>query len=128
MPEADKKSPRQGRLFLCVFVLFLQLIPERKGQTQLLLQRMQAGDFPPDQHFIIKHMVQDICVFQHFVERRLDVFLVAVALNSQCDLFLLLWGAQLQIAQNLSLIHISEPTRQAEISYAVFCLKKKKNK
>ena len=25
----------------------------------------------------------------------------------------------------LSLIHISEPTRQAEISYAVFCLKKK---
>ena len=27
--------------------------------------------------------------------------------------------------QLLSLIHISEPTRQAEISYAVFCLKKK---
>ena len=25
-------------------------------------------------------------------------------------------------------IHISEPTRQAEISYAVFCLKKKKEK
>ena len=31
-------------------------------------------------------------------------------------------------AQYLSLIHISEPTRQAEISYAVFCLKKKKQK
>ena len=29
--------------------------------------------------------------------------------------------------KDLSLIHISEPTRQAEISYAVFCLKKKKN-
>ena len=29
-------------------------------------------------------------------------------------------------ADMLSLIHISEPTRQAEISYAVFCLKKKK--
>ena len=28
-------------------------------------------------------------------------------------------------ALQLSLIHISEPTRQAEISYAVFCLKKK---
>ena len=28
-------------------------------------------------------------------------------------------------ALELSLIHISEPTRQAEISYAVFCLKKK---
>src|SRR5665213_3686465 len=30
-------------------------------------------------------------------------------------------------AYELSLIHISEPTRQAEISYAVFCLKKKKH-
>src|SRR5674476_475163 len=32
----------------------------------------------------------------------------------------------LQSPHDLSLIHISEPTRQAEISYAVFCLKKKK--
>src|SRR5428012_12834 len=29
-------------------------------------------------------------------------------------------------AQGLSLIHISEPTRLGMISYAVFCLKKKK--
>ena len=29
------------------------------------------------------------------------------------------------IAHNLSLIHISEPTRLRRISYAVFCLKKK---
>src|SRR5674476_505917 len=29
-----------------------------------------------------------------------------------------------RIEEDLSLIHISEPTRQAEISYAVFCLKK----
>ncbi|WP_460379397.1 hypothetical protein [Staphylococcus aureus] len=28
-------------------------------------------------------------------------------------------------ALNLSLIHISEPTRHAQISYAVFCLKKR---
>src|SRR5678816_4776086 len=32
----------------------------------------------------------------------------------------------LQTTQNLSLIHISEPTRLLSISYAVFCLKKKK--
>src|SRR5674536_382044 len=30
--------------------------------------------------------------------------------------------------QQLSLIHISEPTRLLSISYAVFCLKKKKKK
>src|SRR5680860_207355 len=29
------------------------------------------------------------------------------------------------IVSNLSLIHISEPTRRTPISYAVFCLKKK---
>eukprot|EP00831_Metopus_contortus_P003741 TRINITY_DN11377_c0_g1_i1.p2 TRINITY_DN11377_c0_g1~~TRINITY_DN11377_c0_g1_i1.p2 ORF type:complete len:147 (+),score=22.90 TRINITY_DN11377_c0_g1_i1:151-591(+) len=32
------------------------------------------------------------------------------------------------IKENLSLIHISEPTRPLYISYAVFCLKKKKKK
>src|SRR5678815_3677345 len=32
------------------------------------------------------------------------------------------------IVVDLSLIHISEPTRLLSISYAVFCLKKKKNK
>src|SRR5665647_2865483 len=31
------------------------------------------------------------------------------------------------VRQDLSLIHISEPTRRTHISYAVFCLKKKKN-
>src|SRR5678810_1390749 len=36
------------------------------------------------------------------------------------------WGTRSTLIA-LSLIHISEPTRQAEISYAVFCLKKKKN-
>ena len=35
---------------------------------------------------------------------------------------------ELIFSQTLSLIHISEPTRQAENSYAVFCLKKKKQK
>eukprot|EP00658_Telonema_sp_P-2_P039638 TRINITY_DN28325_c0_g1_i1.p1 TRINITY_DN28325_c0_g1~~TRINITY_DN28325_c0_g1_i1.p1 ORF type:complete len:101 (-),score=38.40 TRINITY_DN28325_c0_g1_i1:44-346(-) len=33
-----------------------------------------------------------------------------------------------RLAFNLSLIHISEPTRLLSISYAVFCLKKKKKK
>src|SRR5450756_3032552 len=32
------------------------------------------------------------------------------------------------VAKDLSLIHISEPTRLGMISYAVFCLKKKKKK
>src|SRR5680860_1690441 len=37
-------------------------------------------------------------------------------------------GAVLVAINTLSLIHISEPTRRTPISYAVFCLKKKKRK
>src|SRR5665809_165335 len=37
-------------------------------------------------------------------------------------------GAAVVVALDLSLIHISEPTRLRRISYAVFCLKKKKKK
>eukprot|EP00658_Telonema_sp_P-2_P051982 TRINITY_DN40100_c0_g1_i1.p1 TRINITY_DN40100_c0_g1~~TRINITY_DN40100_c0_g1_i1.p1 ORF type:complete len:282 (-),score=64.60 TRINITY_DN40100_c0_g1_i1:9-854(-) len=37
------------------------------------------------------------------------------------------WMRCLGTAELLSLIHISEPTRLLSISYAVFCLKKKKN-
>ena len=36
-------------------------------------------------------------------------------------------GESAQALYDLSLIHISEPTRLGMISYAVFCLKKKKN-
>ena len=32
----------------------------------------------------------------------------------------------MELAEALSLIHISEPTRRTPISYAVFCLKKKR--
>ena len=35
-------------------------------------------------------------------------------------------AAEVDSLQELSLIHISEPTRLLSISYAVFCLKKKK--
>eukprot|EP00658_Telonema_sp_P-2_P005273 TRINITY_DN11977_c0_g1_i3.p1 TRINITY_DN11977_c0_g1~~TRINITY_DN11977_c0_g1_i3.p1 ORF type:complete len:114 (+),score=43.85 TRINITY_DN11977_c0_g1_i3:217-558(+) len=35
-------------------------------------------------------------------------------------------GSDIAAVYNLSLIHISEPTRLLSISYAVFCLKKKK--
>src|SRR5665647_2019111 len=35
--------------------------------------------------------------------------------------------ADVSMSLDLSLIHISEPTRRTPISYAVFCLKKKKN-
>ena len=37
-------------------------------------------------------------------------------------------GRDIGVVFNLSLIHISEPTRRTPISYAVFCLKKRANR
>eukprot|EP00658_Telonema_sp_P-2_P082205 TRINITY_DN862_c0_g2_i8.p1 TRINITY_DN862_c0_g2~~TRINITY_DN862_c0_g2_i8.p1 ORF type:complete len:129 (-),score=21.09 TRINITY_DN862_c0_g2_i8:39-425(-) len=42
--------------------------------------------------------------------------------------FALGWESRAPAPHGLSLIHISEPTRLLSISYAVFCLKKKKKK
>ena len=42
--------------------------------------------------------------------------------------FFLSYEEEKQGVTKLSLIHISEPTRRTPISYAVFCLKKKKKK
>eukprot|EP00658_Telonema_sp_P-2_P061395 TRINITY_DN50090_c0_g1_i1.p2 TRINITY_DN50090_c0_g1~~TRINITY_DN50090_c0_g1_i1.p2 ORF type:complete len:123 (+),score=15.55 TRINITY_DN50090_c0_g1_i1:595-963(+) len=48
---------------------------------------------------------------------------VTVPSGQVCEL-----GVPSGALQQLSLIHISEPTRLLSISYAVFCLKKKKKK
>ena len=52
------------------------------------------------------------------VGRRIEYFEEVESTNSEA----------LRLALELSLIHISEPTRLLSISYAVFCLKKKKQK
>src|SRR5674476_1537820 len=51
---------------------------------------------------------------------------LGMPLTSDADVVTSAEAAAHLVAKLLSLIHISEPTRQAEISYAVFCLKKKK--
>ena len=56
----------------------------------------------------------------------LQVLLILNAPNNAEDR--LEFEAEMYAYQNLSLIHISEPTRRTPISYAVFCLKKKKKK
>ena len=51
---------------------------------------------------------------------------LALALAGTLSLSLLAGcGSSKEPAPELSLIHISEPTRRYAISYAVFCLKKK---
>src|SRR5665647_2005623 len=55
---------------------------------------------------------------------------IAIVLLDTVEFPILFWGAiraGIVPVLLLSLIHISEPTRRTPISYAVFCLKKKKN-
>ena len=49
-------------------------------------------------------------------------------LNRKLCVFHMDYEIQYSMTIDLSLIHISEPTRRTPISYAVFCLKKKKKK
>src|SRR5674536_381789 len=65
-----------------------------------------------------------------------DVLVVMSDMTSYCEALREVSAARLEIPARraypgylyLSLIHISEPTRLLSISYAVFCLKKKKKK
>src|SRR5680860_1703339 len=69
-------------------------------------------------------------------EERLDILeALLVAQERRHDVIEIVWAAHDQEEAGarlkellLSLIHISEPTRRTPISYAVFCLKKKKKK
>src|SRR5665213_3390924 len=62
------------------------------------------------------------------LETRVDATLAAPDTDDQVHGYEHHFPHDVEEEQILSLIHISEPTRQAEISYAVFCLKKKKKK
>ena len=68
-----------------------------------------------------KDYLQDIAgvrIICYFVD---DIYNLAKSLKRQADLIVIREQDYI-----LSLIHISEPTRRTPISYAVFCLKKKK--
>ena len=72
-----------------------------------------------DQHGLsnISHLIiEAICLYE------LEFLYMKVS-NKVCNQ----WNSMSKNILYLSLIHISEPTRRYAISYAVFCLKKKKN-
>src|SRR5664279_4742991 len=55
-----------------------------------------------------------------------ELTLLGQYIHSHALHFYFLGAPDLVLGPDLSLIHISEPTRRTPISYAVFCLKKKK--
>eukprot|EP00658_Telonema_sp_P-2_P075150 TRINITY_DN64579_c0_g1_i1.p1 TRINITY_DN64579_c0_g1~~TRINITY_DN64579_c0_g1_i1.p1 ORF type:complete len:174 (+),score=48.56 TRINITY_DN64579_c0_g1_i1:262-783(+) len=66
---------------------------------------------------------------RNILGRRAEVFcevVMLLLLFGACVVYVDICADQVEPALKLSLIHISEPTRLLSISYAVFCLKKKK--
>src|SRR5674476_1473010 len=69
----------------------------------------------------IESAIEKAVILQPFVERitvRIDRTLMTQNIFGYSELSGLMFDVEIV---TLSLIHISEPTRQAEISYAVFC-------
>src|SRR5680860_1170500 len=75
------------------------------GDLELRIPKLRTGSFFPS---LLER------------RRRVDQALFAVIMEAY------LHGVSTRKVDDLSLIHISEPTRRTPISYAVFCLKKKK--
>ena len=78
--------------------------------------RLMAADYSQIELRIMAHLSGDAGLLEAFAEGK-DIHRATAA-----EVF----GVAVDSVEDLSLIHISEPTRPLYISYAVFCLKKKK--
>src|SRR5680860_570428 len=89
---------------------------QRIAQTvadEIEAQRRKVNGKSWDEHERPRVPVKIVCLFQHVTPGRIR------DLNAKSKI------RECRFVQDLSLIHISEPTRRTPISYAVFCLKKK---
>ena len=83
----------------------------------------------------MRNHVKDAADLYHDIEQSRKPRVIGIAFGTYiilekegCLYFIDFHAAHERILYDLSLIHISEPTRLLSISYAVFCLKKKKLK
>src|SRR5450756_627755 len=80
-----------------------------------------------DQVEFVDGGTQGLALLHYLANRRAVLVLDAVGLGAEPGSVHVLRGPAIDgLRFQLSLIHISEPTRLGMISYAVFCLKKKK--
>ena len=117
---------------ILIFGLFEHIKQKNSEIAELTLQNQRDADSVEYYKALVSHDEKQK-VLIHDIKKHLNAI---ASLNEQHDsekiaayLTHVLGSSELKHSVRvLSLIHISEPTRQAEISYAVFCLKKKKKK
>src|SRR5450756_1958480 len=98
----------------------------RRGATASKFPKVSAGELLTLLDFVryaVSRFIEAKLVFAHGTSDPVAeaAFLVCETLHLHPDQF-----EMFATARVLSLIHISEPTRLGMLSYAVFCLKKKK--
>ena len=130
-------------LFFAVAVLYILIIDvftilfrmsgmtEEKAKFQVISLLTNSGYTTKESELVVDKLVRrrlarTIMLFGYIFSVTIITAFVNVVLNLPKAIQEDFWTLTVILAIILSLIHISEPTRQAEISYAVFCLKKKK--
>src|SRR5450756_1803376 len=92
---------------------------------EILIEQTQKTPGPHFAYMTVDLSVQDCQLYGHSWR---TVGTAGAKCCTQCGITGYCPGCTSRPPQELSLIHISEPTRLGMISYAVFCLKKKKQK
>ena len=95
------------------------------GKTEELIRRLKRAKFARQRVEIFKPAI-DTRYSEEEVVSHDSNSIASTPIDSSASILLFSSDKDV-VGIDLSLIHISEPTRQAEISYAVFCLKKKKS-
>src|SRR5680860_1789457 len=95
------------------------MLAKKTAKNQITLPKAVIKDFPDTEYYDVRCEGDLIVLEPVRLEKRTE------GRQSRADKVRERL-ADLGITEQLSLIHISEPTRRTPISYAVFCLKKKK--
>ena len=124
----DLIYPKFDRI-VCVFMYFVKNLEHINRWINWTKAKYPKIEFVQVPHWNLTYILRGgmYCVPNPKV-KLLKLADVVKAMQLTHGVYYTFLGMKKADGMNLSLIHISEPTRQAEISYAVFCLKKKKNK
>src|SRR5450756_2877968 len=112
-------------LFLLIISILLSFVIAFATAPPLISRMKSAGVAGIDVHKVAKPHISEMGGYAIYAGLA-TTLIVAAFLGISLELILISLLVVTLSAMVLSLIHISEPTRLGMISYAVFCLKKKK--
>src|SRR5450756_1117801 len=130
-PRRDAVNRPRGKSYSATAATAMEKPLGGKVQNQTFPPSLQIAQKTRDSHFPTAATTAGLGLHSPCLDGRPQGYILkwldAPGLPTNCFCGYRNWGtARAATAAPLSLIHISEPTRLGMISYAVFCLKKKK--